>query len=48
LQELTAAEVAEALNLPVNTVYTRQFHARDRLRQCLEAHGVRQPGGARP
>ena len=35
-EELSVAEVAVALNVPVGTVKTRQLHARRKLRAALE------------
>ncbi len=39
LRELSLAEVAEALDIPVGTVKSRLFHARRLLRHELESHG---------
>lgn len=36
LDELSVAETAEALNIPVGTVKSRLFHARQRLRRALQ------------
>lgn len=36
LDNLSAREIAEALNIPVGTVKSRLFHARERLRQSIE------------
>ena len=38
--ELSYQEIAEIVGCPVNTVKTRMFHARRRLRQLLPAMGV--------
>ena len=37
---LTTPEVAEVLGIPVGTVWSRMFHATDRLRQTLQKQGV--------
>ncbi len=42
-QELSYREIAEIVGCPVNTVKTRMFHARRRLRQLLPAMGWEQP-----
>ena len=39
-QEFSVQEIAEVLDLPENTVKTRMFYARQRLRALLEAAGV--------
>ena len=39
-QEFSIQEIAEALDLPENTVKTRMFYARQRLKALLEAAGV--------
>ena len=44
---LADAEVAEATGMPVNTVKTRIFRARARLRTGLAPHLGRKPAGAR-
>ena len=36
LEELSVAETAEALHIPMGTVKSRLFHARQRLRRALE------------
>ncbi|SFV00662.1 RNA polymerase sigma factor [Pseudoduganella namucuonensis] len=36
--DMAYQEIAEAMNCPVNTVKTRMFHARQRLRGLLSAH----------
>lgn len=41
LQELSLAEVADALKVPVGTIKSRLFRARRLLRQALTARGVR-------
>jgi len=43
LEGLSATEVADALSIPVNTVYTRLHHARNALRDALAAN---QSGGS--
>ncbi len=51
VQDLAASDIAEMLGVPVNTVYTRAFHARRRLRELLaaEAPGYRgAPDGSFP
>lgn len=40
-EDLPLKEIAEILGCPVNTVKTRMFYARRRLRQILEEMGVR-------
>lgn len=40
-QGLSCGEAAEALGVPVNTVKTRMFYARQRLRELLPRLGVR-------
>ena len=39
-QEFSVQEIAEALDLPANTVKTRMFYARQRLKVLLEKSGV--------
>lgn len=39
-QEFSVQEIAEVLDLPENTVKTRMFYARQRLKALLEAAGV--------
>jgi RNA polymerase sigma-70 factor (ECF subfamily) len=39
-QEFSVQEIAEALDLPANTVKTRMFYARQRLKALLEKSGV--------
>jgi RNA polymerase sigma factor (sigma-70 family) len=41
LQELSLTEVAEALRVPVGTVKSRLFRARQLLRQAMSAKGLR-------
>ncbi|MBX6423520.1 RNA polymerase sigma factor [Thermosulfurimonas sp. F29] len=41
LHGLTYEEIAGILNIPVNTVKTRVFHARKKLRKILEGMGVK-------
>jgi RNA polymerase sigma-70 factor (ECF subfamily) len=49
VQGFTYPEIAEILDCPVNTVKTRMFHARRRLRELLPAVGIRGEGrGPRP
>ena len=40
-QEFSVQEIAEVLDLPENTVKTRMFYARQRLKVLLEAAGVK-------
>jgi RNA polymerase sigma-70 factor (ECF subfamily) len=40
-QEFSVHEIAEVLDLPENTVKTRMFYARQRLKVLLEAAGVK-------
>lgn len=47
VEELTLAEVAEALGAPMQTVYSRIVAARQELRRELEREHQAQPGGAR-
>ena len=49
-QELSYREIADIVGCPVNTVKTRMFHARRRLRQILPTMGWQQPvqGGNPP
>ncbi len=49
-QELSYREIANIVGCPVNTVKTRMFHARRRLRQILPTVGWQQPvqGGNPP
>jgi RNA polymerase sigma-70 factor (ECF subfamily) len=47
VEELTLAEVSEALGLPLQTVYSRIKSARQELRRELERDSQREPGGAR-
>jgi RNA polymerase sigma-70 factor, ECF subfamily len=44
LEGLSATQVAETLNIPTNTVYTRLHHARGAFRDALAKHS---PGGIR-
>lgn len=39
-QEMSIAEIAEVMNCPANTVKTRMFHARKRLKELLQAVGT--------
>jgi RNA polymerase sigma-70 factor (ECF subfamily) len=39
-QEFSVQEIADALDLPANTVKTRMFYARQRLKVLLEKSGV--------
>ena len=39
-EDLSCAEIAAVVGAPVNTVKTRLFHARRRLRELLPALGV--------
>jgi RNA polymerase sigma-70 factor (ECF subfamily) len=39
-QEFSVQEIADALNLPPNTVKTRMFYARQRLKHLLAESGV--------
>jgi RNA polymerase sigma-70 factor, ECF subfamily len=39
-QEFSVQEIAEALDLPANTVKTRMFYARQRLKTLLEKSGI--------
>jgi RNA polymerase sigma-70 factor (ECF subfamily) len=39
-QEFSVQEIADALDLPANTVKTRMFYARQRLKALLEKSGV--------
>ena len=39
-QEFSVQQIAEVLDLPENTVKTRMFYARQRLKALLEAAGV--------
>ena len=39
-QEFSVQEIAEALDLPPNTVKTRMFYARQRLKVLLQQSGV--------
>jgi RNA polymerase sigma-70 factor (ECF subfamily) len=39
-QEFSVQEIADALDLPANTVKTRMFYARQRLKALLEEYGV--------
>ena len=39
-QEFSAGQIAEILDCPENTVKTRMFYARQRLRALLEAEGI--------
>jgi RNA polymerase sigma-70 factor (ECF subfamily) len=47
VEELTLAEVSEALGVPLQTVYSRIKAARQELRRELEHEGQSDPGGAR-
>lgn len=47
VEELTLAEVSEALGAPMQTVYSRILAARQELRRELERESQAQPGGAR-
>lgn len=38
LEQVPAREVAEALGIPINTVYTRVHHLREALRLAFERH----------
>jgi RNA polymerase sigma-70 factor, ECF subfamily len=38
-QELAMEEIASMQNCPANTIKTRMFHARRKLRTCMEASG---------
>jgi RNA polymerase sigma-70 factor (ECF subfamily) len=40
-QEFSVQEIADVLDLPENTVKTRMFYARQRLKSLLEAAGVK-------
>lgn len=42
---LSYAEIAAVIECPVNTVKTRMFHARRKLRAALPALGLYRPGG---
>ena len=44
LEQLTAPEIAQALELPLNTVYSRLRRARLEFEQALERHGTRRIG----
>lgn len=46
VQGLTYAEVAAAIDCPVNTVKTRMFHARRKLRAALDRAGLARPHSA--
>ena len=39
-QEFSVGQIAEILDCPENTVKTRMFYARQRLRALLEAEGI--------
>ena len=43
VEGLSCAEIAEALGIPIGTVWTRLHAARRELRQALDTQGVRQP-----
>jgi RNA polymerase sigma-70 factor (ECF subfamily) len=47
VEELTLAEVSQALGVPLQTVYSRIKAAREALRADLEASGMKLEGGAR-
>jgi RNA polymerase sigma-70 factor (ECF subfamily) len=47
VEELTLAEVSEALGVPLQTVYSRIKSARQELRRELERDSVSAPGGNR-
>lgn len=46
-QELSYREISDIVGCPVNTVKTRMFHARRRLREILPAMGWEQPAHGR-
>ncbi len=46
VQGLSYAEVAEIVDCPVNTVKTRMFHARRKLRAALDRAGLARPHSA--
>ena len=46
LEQLTAPEIAQALEIPLNTVYSRLRRARLEFEEALARHRERQTGGA--
>ena len=48
LDELTVPEIAEALELPLNTAYSRLRAARQAFEEALARHSVRREGGGGP
>ena len=47
LEELTVPEAAEALEIPLNTAYSRLRLAREAFQAALSRHNARSGGGAR-
>jgi RNA polymerase sigma-70 factor (ECF subfamily) len=45
LEEMTAPEISEALDIPLNTVYSRLRAARQLFEQALARHSLRDKGG---
>jgi RNA polymerase sigma-70 factor (ECF subfamily) len=48
IEEMTAPEIAKAMNLPLNTVYSRLRVARDELERALLAEGLAPAAEAPP
>ena len=45
LEEMTAPEIASALDIPLNTAYSRLRAARQAFEQALARHSARDKGG---
>jgi RNA polymerase sigma-70 factor (ECF subfamily) len=48
LEEMTVPEISQAIEIPVNTVYSRLRAARLAFEEALARHAARRNGGGRP